>query len=68
MTVIEVTTDFASIRAIARDNSRDREWLMRHAIHQLVKQYKREFGEKYTGQMLDEVVACNVSSKDVESA
>lgn len=67
MNVIEVTTDFASIRAIARDNNQNREWLIRHAIHQLTKQYKREFGEECTGQMLDEVSAYNVPRKAGES-
>ncbi|SFU70313.1 hypothetical protein [Alicyclobacillus macrosporangiidus] len=58
MQVIEVTTDFASIRAVATDRERqNREWLYRHSLHQLIRQYRREFGDEATADLLRELNA-----------
>lgn len=54
MQAIEISTDKANIRVISiGENSR--EWLTRHALHQLVKQYRTEFGDEATGSLLNEL-------------
>jgi hypothetical protein len=58
MQVIEVTTAFASIRAVATDRSQqNREWLYRHTLHQFIKAYRREFGDDATANLMSELKA-----------
>ncbi|MCL6599537.1 MAG: hypothetical protein K6T81_12465 [Alicyclobacillus macrosporangiidus] len=58
MQVIEVTTDFAHIRAVATDRDKqNREWLYRHSLHQLIKTYRREFGDEAAANLMSELKA-----------
>lgn len=55
MQVIEISTDFANVRVVGRTNDSDREWLHRHALHQLMKQYRKDYGAVATRQAMDEL-------------
>jgi glutamate synthase domain-containing protein 3 len=56
MQVIEVRTDFVHIRAIATDREQqNREWLYRHSLHQMIRQYRREFGEAAAADLMHEL-------------
>lgn len=57
MQVIEVQTDFAHIRAVATRDQQNREWLYRHSLHQLIRQYRREFGDDATQDLMHELDA-----------
>lgn len=51
---IHIETDFATI-LVSDKESGQREWLMKHAVHQLVKTYKQEFGQEATDALLVEL-------------
>ena len=51
---IEIETDFASIRVAAKDDSNE-EFLTRHALHQLLKRYRKQYGEEAVKSVLYEL-------------
>lgn len=51
---IDIETDFARVLVTEKDEN-DREWLFRYAIHQMVKEYTKEFGQDATNGLLYEL-------------
>jgi hypothetical protein len=55
MHVIERSTVHANIRVVARASDVNREWLYRHALHQLLKGYRLDFGTSALKSLMDEL-------------
>jgi uncharacterized protein YllA (UPF0747 family) len=57
MQVIEVSTDHATIRVVPVNRNENREWLHRHALHQLIKAYRRDYGAQAVESLMNELNA-----------
>ncbi|GMA52583.1 hypothetical protein GCM10025857_39400 [Alicyclobacillus contaminans] len=54
---IEITTDFLQVRVTATERDEHHEWLHRHALHQLIRLYRKEYGTEATELLMQELNA-----------
>jgi hypothetical protein len=66
-TKVEIETDFAAVTVLAKDDSNE-EFLIRHALHQLLKKYTKQFGDSATESVMNELAGYHKSTSPVYQA